>query len=102
MEDKTWKDKQIKSVPRRTLANSQGFKFIHNSDNQLTFLCGRILDRQRNEFLIGWQNGPLRLRLLPLHLPVELPPLRPRSELLHRDLLEIETFFQIVSEILNI
>lgn len=63
-----------------------------------TFLGGGVLDRQRDEFLVGRQDGPLRLRLLPLHVPVELPPLGPRAELLHGDLLKVEALLQVRAE----
>lgn len=65
----------------------------------VTFLGGGVLDRQRDELLVGRQDGPLRLRLLPLHVSVELPPLGPGAELLHGDLFEVEAFFEVLAEV---
>lgn len=63
-----------------------------------TFLGGGVLDRQRDEFLVGRQDGSLRLRLLPLHVPVELPSLGPGAKLLHGDLLKVKSLLQVRAE----
>lgn len=68
----------------------------------LTFLGGGVLDRQRDQLLVGGQDGPLRLRLLPLHVSVELPPLGPRPELLHGDLLKVEALLQVGAELFQL
>lgn len=70
--------------------------------DQLTFLYRCILHRQGDEFLVGGQDGPLRLRLLPLHLPVELAALSPGPELFYRHLFEVKALFEIASEIFQI
>lgn len=63
-----------------------------------TFLSGSVLDWQRDEFLVGRQDRPLRLRLLPLHVPVELPSLGPGAKLLHGDLLKVEPLLEVRAE----
>lgn len=72
------------------------------SRSALTFLGGGVLDRQRDQLLVGGQDGPLRLRLLPLHVSVELPPLGPRAELLHGDLLKVEALLQVGAELFQL
>lgn len=67
-----------------------------------TFLSGGVLYGERDELLVSGQDGPLRLGLLPLQLPVELPPLSPSTELLHGHLLKIETLLQIAPELFNV
>lgn len=71
-------------------------------EDQLTFLYRCILHRQGDEFLVGWQDGPLRLRLLPLHLPVELAALGPGPEFFYGHLFKIKTLFKIASKIFQI
>lgn len=56
------------------------------------------MDRQRDEFLVGRQDRPLRLCLLPLHVPVELPSLGPGAELLDGDLLKVEPLLEVRAE----
>lgn len=67
-----------------------------------TFLGGRVLDGQRDELLVGREDGPLRLGLFALHVSVELTPLRPRPELLHRHLLKVEALPKVQTELLQI
>lgn len=66
------------------------------------FLSRGVLHRQRDELLIGRQDGSLRLRLLPLHVSVELSALGPGAELLHRHLFEVEALFQVGAELVDV
>lgn len=69
---------------------------------RLTFLRGRVLHRQRDELLVGGQDGPLGLGLLSLHFSIELPTLGPRPELLHGHLLKVEALLQVIPKLLKV
>lgn len=70
--------------------------------DQLTFLYRSILHRQGDEFLVGRQDGPLRLCLLALHLAVELAALGPGPEFLYGHLFKVKTLLKVASEVFQI